>query len=72
MKKLLEDFEAIKDCEDLKERNLSLSDYKALGLIIEDLKKEKKSCFFQTTIAKYLIKQGIKIDLKSIYFVAKV
>lgn len=72
MKKLLEDLEAIKDCEDLRERNLSLADYRALGLIVEDLKKEKKSCFFQTTIAKYLIRQGIKIELKSIYFIAKV
>lgn len=72
MKKLLEDMNKINSCEDLQERNLTLSDFKQLQTIVEELKKDGKSAFFQTSIARYLVLQDIDIELGRIHFLAKI
>ena len=60
MENLLKDFYSINNNEQLKERGLSLSDYKALQVVVKELSTTGESSFFQTNIAKYLKKFEIK------------
>lgn len=60
MENLLKDFYSINSNEQLRERGLSLSDYKTLQVVVKELSTTGESSFFQTSIAKYLRKFDIK------------
>lgn len=60
MEKLMKDLYGINHSNQLQERGLTLADYRVLLVVVEELNTKGTSVFFETNVAKYLMKFGIK------------
>lgn len=61
MEDLIKDFKKIETLNDLKKRNITISEYNTIFLIIKNLQQFKKFDFLQESIKNYLIKFNIKV-----------